>query len=630
MSYSALYAKMKQSAWLSGLAAVAGALAYLFQLLYFASSQESVLDEGAYLYKGYLFATGQYSLYQPYGPWSNHMPLAFLIPGAAQWIFGAGIRTGRYFAVFLAMLTILGIWILARRFGGRWWAAGAVLIVVLNPMLAKMYSTAISQGIVIALLTWMLVLILGSNRPQWQILCGSLLAGLIFLTRINMILVLPAAVLYIFWEHGRKAGLWSALIGASVVVIGHAVYWPEILQLWAKLPRSLTPFLNIYRLPKEYEGTWQPDTSLSGRLLSFFQTIRFHFTVMIGVITSWLLWPKPGTWKSKSQLRITLCMSCLFLVLLVMHLWASLTGDYCVFCMPGYLGFFFVIGLVILVITSGSWNRQSSKLVQSIIVLVVLIISAGIGYSTFEDLGNRLYDLPVAGQLVGSASAQTVQLGAVLVNKFGLEARELRRVLPTIFGLGSGVLVLLVAWIIFLRARAARSNLKTGYSFGYLSLLVFLVAGTLLSPSYLLSGGYNTYDCASGNVLQTYESAGKSLDAAIPAGALVYWKGTLSAVPLLYLDDIRIFPPQINDGYSYLARGEDQDLIMKLGRWNDDLARRWVQEADYILVEDRSYGGWLKDMITARGYQELPSTPLTISCRRNSFIRIFKNPQPEG
>jgi hypothetical protein len=34
----------------------------------------------------------------------------------------------------------------------------------------------------------------------------------------------------------------------------------------------------------------------------------------------------------------------------------------------------------------------------------------------------------------------------------------------------------------------------------------------------------------------------------------VYWKA-LSAVPLLYIDDIRIFPPQINDGYSYLPSG---------------------------------------------------------------------------
>ncbi len=196
-------------------------------------------------------------------------------------------------------------------------------------------------------------------------------------------------------------------------------------------------------------------------LLSFFQTIRFHFTVMVGVAASWLLWPKPGSWKSKSQFRISTFLSCLFLILLVMHLWASLTGDYCVFCMPGYMGFFFVVGIVLLVNTAGSWNIHSCKLVQFLIPVIILIISAGIGYSSFEYAGNPLYDLPIAGKLVGAASHQTVKLGAVLVNKFGFQERDLRRLLPTFFGLVCGSLILLFAWIILARMRASRSNRRT-------------------------------------------------------------------------------------------------------------------------------------------------------------------------
>jgi hypothetical protein len=105
--------------WLPALLAALGALLYFLQLIHFSQTQESVLDEGAYLYKGLLFVSGQYSLYQPYGPWSNHMPLAFLIPGVVQVLFGPGILAGRAFAILLAMFTLLGIWILARRFGGR-------------------------------------------------------------------------------------------------------------------------------------------------------------------------------------------------------------------------------------------------------------------------------------------------------------------------------------------------------------------------------------------------------------------------------------------------------------------------------------------------------------------------------
>src|SRR3990172_8033653 len=85
---------------------ILGGLAYLSQSLVYAHTQFSLLDEGAYLYKGYLFATGQYRLYQDYGPWTNHMPLAFLIPGYVQVLFGPGLRTGRYLAVGLSLLLV--------------------------------------------------------------------------------------------------------------------------------------------------------------------------------------------------------------------------------------------------------------------------------------------------------------------------------------------------------------------------------------------------------------------------------------------------------------------------------------------------------------------------------------------
>ena len=120
MSLKASIQRWLQWPWLAHLLAGVGGLWYTLQLWGFAHMQESVLDEGAYIYKGLLFATGQYSPYQPNGPWTNHMPLAFLIPGYIQLIFGPGIRTARYAAVVLAVLMLLGFWILARRFGGKW------------------------------------------------------------------------------------------------------------------------------------------------------------------------------------------------------------------------------------------------------------------------------------------------------------------------------------------------------------------------------------------------------------------------------------------------------------------------------------------------------------------------------
>lgn len=76
--------------WLPYLIALAAAILYLAQSWGCAHSLDSVLAEDAYLYKGNAFVTGQYRIYQDYGFWSNHMPLALYIPGAVQAIFGRG------------------------------------------------------------------------------------------------------------------------------------------------------------------------------------------------------------------------------------------------------------------------------------------------------------------------------------------------------------------------------------------------------------------------------------------------------------------------------------------------------------------------------------------------------------
>ena len=65
-------------------AAIAGAFVFLFQAVHFAHIQESILDEGLYLVKGYMFASGRYIPFQPDGPWTNQMPLSYFIPGYIQ------------------------------------------------------------------------------------------------------------------------------------------------------------------------------------------------------------------------------------------------------------------------------------------------------------------------------------------------------------------------------------------------------------------------------------------------------------------------------------------------------------------------------------------------------------------
>ena len=74
----------------------------------------------------------------------------------------------------------------------------------------------------------------------------------------------------------------------------------------------------------------------------------------------------------------------------------------------------------------------------------------------------------------------------------------------------------------------------------------------------------------------------------IPQGSLVYWEGGLSAAPLLYLPGVNIFPPQINDGYSFISNGDTAELF-KFGYWNEEMDAEWKATADFFIIEDERY-----------------------------------------
>jgi hypothetical protein len=44
-----------------------------------------------------------------------------------------------------------------------------------------------------------------------------------------------------------------------------------------------------------------------------------------------------------------------------------------------------------------------------------------------------------------------------------------------------------------------------------------------------------------------------------------------------------------------------------------------------VLIEQRSFEGWLKEIINSGNYTELEPTAPAVPCRGNSQIRIFRN-----
>lgn len=558
------------------------------------------------------------------------MPISFLIPGYVQVIFGPGLETGRIFAITLGGILLFGFWFLTRRLGGRWWAAAGVWIFIWNPAIVKTYSLALTQGLVACMLVWSLVLVLGENRPLWQICLGGFLAGLMVLTRINMLPFLPLLVLYVFWQHGKKAGIAAILTSGSILIIGQLPFLPEIIRVWAYwLPNEISPVLDAWRLPGNLNRRWDPELSTQIRLNNFLQSVRFHLIFIAGVIVAWSLWPPKNKWKSRSDFRIAVFLSSIFISLLLAHMWATMGLNYCPYCLSAYMGFFSVIGLLLIILSFSSLRTQLPWWHQLLIIGILLAVSASVGYSAFEDISTQLLEIRIPGIFIGLSTdpSDFISLRKFLTQRYELENSLQRRLPPAILGLGFGILILFIAWMVkivlsFLKKRYP-NFIHNSPSFGYWALIVFLAAAILLTPTTALGGGRFAYDCG-GNTIRSYQIAGDHLASLIPPGSTVYWRGGLSAAPLLYVPGIKIYPPQMIGDYSYVTGGEP-DQLFEFGFWNQELDHRWINEADYILIEERFFKGWLMEAVASGNFDELEPSPPTVTCYNGSQIHIFKN-----
>ncbi len=620
--------------WLAEILTALGGIIYFGQVWIYAHTQDSLLDEGLYLLKGYLFATGKYRPFQSYGLWTNHMPLSFLIPGYAQAIFGPGLRTGRYFAILLAGLFLIGLWIVSRRLGGmspggdasRWLAAGAVFAVAHNPAAIKINSIMASQGLVACVLVWVMVLVLGRGRPAWQLILGSILAGTLPLIRLNLLPVLPFVLAYIFWENGWRLGLFAATAGLIPFIGGHALYWPHIMTMWVKwFPSGLTPFLDVWRPEGIGTPTAIVTASLGTRLESLFEGVRFHFISLSGTIAAWLFWPK--TWKKQEHFRIAVFLSTLFIVLFGLHAWASVGGNYCIYCFSNYLAFFSSLGILLIVVSIPNWHWRIPLWRGHLALLIMLLVVTGIGYSyavsaAHGPIGSQMMDFlerKVPAVINSEYTGLTLWDAIAKHYHWSYWKQALAGTRAVLITSGIVVCVGLIAIVTWFNKSRAMDFSKGSVLSS--SFILFLVLGSMISPLDPLGGGRHSYDCGKG-VIDSYKEAADHLSKHVESGDLIYWQGGGSQAILLTLDDINLFPPQLNSGASY-RQGGDIEMLTKYGYWNEALSHQWAREADVLIIAERELSGWLAEYAATDEFKLVPPTP-EIGCREGSSLQIYR------
>lgn len=584
--------------------AVLGLILYVVQSWYFAHSLDSIGDEGSYLYKGYMFARGDYYPFQEYTFWTNKAPLAFLIPGYIQLWFGPGLREARYFAIFLGFLLLVAIWITSHRLGGKVWAALAIWVFALSFSQIAVYSEAVSQGLVACMMAWMFVLTLGEDRPLWQLVLGSALAMLIVMTRQNMAVVPALLVGYIFWQYGTRAGWWALATSALVFIVFHLLYWPGILQIWAPwLPRSFTPFLDNYRVSAQLaQSDFIFDASTFSRIQSFATGVHDHFFIFCGSLSALILWPGRESWKSSSQWKMAVFLGATFFLLFLMHTLASLPTNYCVHCFSAYQTFYTTVGfLFILVVFSNGLPASKSRFF--IFIASFLFFAANLGLYYYQEWGNWLLmniQLPRVNRLFREGELSTTSLKDVLTYTFSLSPDIQKRIVPAGAGILLGVVLITFVWTMYHFLFQKKS---TGmYPLANFVLASCLFVGTVLPATLKDSSGEKL---CSTNFLSYYEEAGKTLSGLIPSGSVVYWRGSGRHLAfVLYMKDVKIFPPQIHAGGGY-AIGDTEQLL-RIGRFNEELDKQWRESADILIFWPTYVTKEVREYLDQSAYERVP------------------------
>jgi hypothetical protein len=586
------FSSLQKRTWLPLVVSMAAVLLFAAQAFAYARIQTSFVDEGGYLFLGYQYASGSLEPFQDFGAPRWYPPLAYLIPGWFELLFGPGLLTGRIFSVACALIMLVPLWLTTRRLAGNWWAAAVMWSLTLTPIAIQVYSLALSQALVACLLCWVLFFTLGQDRRGWQILVGSLLAGLTVMVRHTMLPLLPLLVVYVFRQHSRKSG-WISLLASSLpVIVLHWVYWPNILQLWAAwIPSRLIPSMQAFRFPAAQIVTGGEVTMFTS-LLPLLQGFRFHFFALFSFIVCLLLWPHRQAWKSRSHARAAEFLAALFLILALLHAWATISqsnqGATCTYCFTPYLAFFEPLALLLFSLVATSWKLEISKLSRILLLIGYPLFSAGLGYASYDRLGPWMLGIRFPAITRGLDPRRwfpPITLWDIAANKFQLDYWTSRIYAALIAGFMIGCLLLLFFFLIH-RAFGKRYTLTISY--GAFLLLGSLALGAWISP--LMGGTYRQDGLCRADNPAAYRQAGQDLAAVIPPGSRVSWEAS-NAVPLLYLPGVQVNYPQLYALFSFRLGGDAQ-LLARHGLWNDQLADQWRQEADFIVSEpgwDRPY-----------------------------------------
>lgn len=337
-------------------------------------------DEGNYAFKGYIAVKRVYPMYQDGGPYFEYLPLAFLVPGVIQVLFGPSFIAGRLFSILCGTLAIAVTYWLGKKLYDRragvisvWFLAGSLIIM--------RYYTTISPYSWVSLFLMLSILALASSiASPYREISAIFLATVTFVTRQNMALALAIIVFYAIIVQKRISSMIAIAVCAFVFpALFIAPYWPELInETLAPFPLVGKYFSNFLEQPKlTTKGSLYPWTFEDFRE-GMDWLINFHFPILFASFYTLILgvknWLNSGDYlESIKQNQLSILAGVLFFSNFILH--TAGPQHYCPQCPAVYFNYFAPTGALVSGIGISYMLKQNTSKLHKTVVIGILILS---------------------------------------------------------------------------------------------------------------------------------------------------------------------------------------------------------------------------------------------------------------
>jgi hypothetical protein len=481
-----------------------------------------------------------------------------------------------------------------------------------------------------------LVLVVGPERKDWQIVLGVILAVVVVFTRINLAPFLPVVLFYIYWQHGSRIGHWA--LAAAVLLTVLIIVWlaPDIFNFWPI--RKGINLIGLQYLASEppvdgsvleeedpYRAVFQFEPDARQKLRSILDGFQIHYLSWMGLWGAVLGLPAFIKYRKEIPFKSIVFLTLLFLSLVGFSIYGTILRGYCVFCLRNYYAFFMPLGILLFAVVIYAFYKSRER--NYIPAVVTVLGFAGLGYAAAYKIGDDILALPIPWP--GGEGWQTIELWAPFANKFGLSYDLLEWLLPILLGALLGLVLVAVNFgavrylLVKKQGGIVPSQTVLGVGFAVLA---------LLSNTVVIFDPVDMDLVCDNNVIDLYEEIGGQLSAAIPEDAFVFWHGGNATVLFLEIPQANVFPPLINM-YSSFGYGGNKEELLWRGYWNEDAAVDWLETADFLIVnENYMEQGFVNDLIYAEiesgRYQWVLTTPVMQDCKLDEALLLYQRVSP--